>query len=89
MSEIFILLKYFESPFHCIGSSSITMAYVLLFQEDLSGVRSEGASTPTVTQDMSARQRSLLNIVQKEQKKWKGTVQEQRKNIYDRHSMLN
>uniref|UniRef100_A0A2C9KR20 Transmembrane protein 9 n=1 Tax=Biomphalaria glabrata TaxID=6526 RepID=A0A2C9KR20_BIOGL len=58
-------------------------------EEDLSGVRSEGASTPTVTQDMSARQRSLLNIVQKEQKKWKGTVQEQRKNIYDRHSMLN
>ncbi|KAH9505565.1 Transmembrane protein 9 [Bulinus truncatus] len=58
-------------------------------EEDLSGVRSEGATTPTITQDMSARQRSLLNIVQKEQKKWKGTVQEQRKNIYDRHSMLN
>ncbi|XP_059178526.1 putative protein 2 isoform X2 [Physella acuta] len=58
-------------------------------QEDLSGTRPEGATTPTISADMAARQRSLLNIVQKEQKKWKGTVQEQRRNIYDRHSMLN
>ncbi|KAK7107672.1 proton-transporting V-type ATPase complex assembly regulator TMEM9-like isoform X2 [Littorina saxatilis] len=36
-----------------------------------------------------ARQRSLLNRVTDEQKKWKGTVQEQRRNIYDRHTMLN
>lgn len=35
------------------------------------------------------RQRSILNRVSDEQKKWKGTVQEQRRNIYDRHSMLN
>lgn len=59
--------------------------------EDMSGTRSEGPVTPPLgaTSDLSARQRSLLNIVQKEQKKWKGTVQEQRRNIYDRHSMLN
>jgi hypothetical protein len=62
-------------------------------EEDMSGVRPEASTSPTVgatpTADMSARQRSLLNMVQKEQKKWKGTVQEQRRNIYDRHSMLN
>ncbi|CAG5119154.1 unnamed protein product [Candidula unifasciata] len=61
--------------------------------EDMSGVRAEGDASPsagaTPTSELSARQRSLLNIVQKEQKKWKGTVQEQRRNIYDRHSMLN
>lgn len=34
-------------------------------------------------------QRSLLNRVSSEQQKWKGTVQEQRRNIYDNHSMLN
>ncbi|XP_005108681.1 transmembrane protein 9 isoform X2 [Aplysia californica] len=65
-------------------------------EEDMSsGPRTEDAAATTPTgagpspQAMSARQRSLLNMVSKEQKKWKGTVQEQRKNIYDRHSMLN
>ncbi|BFZ10205.1 hypothetical protein BsWGS_13242 [Bradybaena similaris] len=61
--------------------------------EDMSGVRAEGAASPgacaTPTSEMSARQRSLLNMVQKEQNKWRGTVKEQRRNIYDRHSMLN
>ncbi|ESO87238.1 hypothetical protein LOTGIDRAFT_183671 [Lottia gigantea] len=33
--------------------------------------------------------RSIINRVTNEQKKWKGTVQEQRRNIYDRHAMLN
>ncbi|KAK3788223.1 hypothetical protein RRG08_006031 [Elysia crispata] len=58
--------------------------------EDLSSDRSAPSTTPVLgaTSD-AARQRSLINIVQKEQKKWKGTVMEQRKNIYDRHSMLN
>ncbi|KAK7497302.1 hypothetical protein BaRGS_00011346, partial [Batillaria attramentaria] len=36
-----------------------------------------------------ARQRSIINRVTDEQKRWKGTVQEQRRNIYDRHTMLN
>ncbi|KAK3580510.1 hypothetical protein CHS0354_001111 [Potamilus streckersoni] len=35
------------------------------------------------------RQRSIINRVTDEQKKWKGVVQEQRRNIYDKHSMLN
>ncbi|KAL8560130.1 hypothetical protein ACOMHN_021626 [Nucella lapillus] len=34
-------------------------------------------------------QRSLLNRVSNEQQKWKGTVQEQRRNIYHYHNMLN
>ncbi|KAL5010439.1 hypothetical protein ScPMuIL_012744 [Solemya velum] len=35
------------------------------------------------------RQMSIIDHVKDEQKKWKGTVSEQRKNIYDRHAMLN
>ncbi|KAJ8315688.1 hypothetical protein KUTeg_007838 [Tegillarca granosa] len=35
------------------------------------------------------RQRSIVNRVTDEQAKWKDTVSEQRKIIYDRHSMLN
>jgi len=31
----------------------------------------------------------VVNRVKGEQEKWKGTVSEQRKNIYDRHTMLN
>ncbi|GFO14909.1 transmembrane protein 9 [Plakobranchus ocellatus] len=58
--------------------------------EDLSSDRSGASIAPVLgTSSDLARQRSLINIVQKEQKKWKGTVVEQRKNIYDRHSMLN
>ncbi|KAL8579539.1 hypothetical protein ACOMHN_025492 [Nucella lapillus] len=45
-------------------------------------------TTPTAAA-AAARQRSLLNRMTDEQKKWKGTVQEQRRNIYDRHTMLN
>lgn len=58
-------------------------------EEDLSSDRSASSSVPVLGATADARQRSLINIVQKEQKKWKGTVVEQRKNIYDRHSMLN
>lgn len=35
------------------------------------------------------RQNSVINYVSNEQKRWKSTVQEQRKNIYDKHTMLN
>lgn len=53
-----------------------------------------GTSAPPTPPAPSLRahlggQRSILNRVSDEQKKWKGTVQEQRRNIYDRHSMLN
>jgi len=54
--------------------------------DDMSNPSSPVESNPA---NMTARQRSLLGMVTNEQKKWKGTVQEQRKNIYDRHSMLN
>ncbi|XP_076445202.1 proton-transporting V-type ATPase complex assembly regulator TMEM9-like [Babylonia areolata] len=36
-----------------------------------------------------SRQTSLLSRVSSEQQKWKGTVEEQRRNIYHHHSMLN
>ncbi|XP_060588212.1 putative protein 2 isoform X3 [Ruditapes philippinarum] len=36
-----------------------------------------------------ARQKSVINYVSDEQKRWKSTVQEQRRNIYDKHTMLN
>ncbi|XP_060079719.1 proton-transporting V-type ATPase complex assembly regulator TMEM9-like isoform X1 [Ylistrum balloti] len=45
---------------------------------------SQMSSRPEMT-----RQRSIINRVTDEQKKWKGTVQEQRKTIYDRHALLN
>jgi len=32
---------------------------------------------------------SVLNRVGRQQSKWKNQVQEQRRNIYDRHTMLN
>ncbi|XP_053398022.1 proton-transporting V-type ATPase complex assembly regulator TMEM9-like isoform X2 [Mercenaria mercenaria] len=35
------------------------------------------------------RQKSVINYVSDEQKRWKSTVQEQRRNIYDKHTMLN
>lgn len=47
------------------------------------------SSAPVISRMELTRQRSIINRVSDEQKKWKGTVQEQRKNIYDRHSMLN
>ncbi|XP_025099216.1 transmembrane protein 9-like [Pomacea canaliculata] len=58
-------------------------------------VNLEDMSAPRVSQmeaasaAAAARQRSILNRVTDEQKKWKATVQDQRKNIYDRHTMLN
>lgn len=45
----------------------------------------DGAST----RPRLAKQKSVINYVSNEQKRWKSTVQEQRKNIYDKHTMLN
>ncbi|XP_052243946.1 proton-transporting V-type ATPase complex assembly regulator TMEM9-like isoform X2 [Dreissena polymorpha] len=36
-----------------------------------------------------SKQKSVIKYVSDEQQKWKSTVQEQRKNIYDKHTMLN
>ena len=41
------------------------------------------------TRPRTSRQSSVINFVSKEQKRWKSTVQEQRANIYDKHTMLN
>lgn len=46
-------------------------------------------SRPPRSGDVISRVRHEVRRVQGEQRKWKGTVQEQRKNIYDRHTMLN
>ncbi|XP_046553869.1 proton-transporting V-type ATPase complex assembly regulator TMEM9-like isoform X1 [Haliotis rubra] len=56
--------------------------------DDLSMPRMSPLETAAAA-SASTRQRSILNRVSDEQKKWKGTVKEQRKHIYDRHSMLN
>jgi hypothetical protein len=39
--------------------------------------------------DLMSRVRQEVDRVRGEQLRWKGTVQEQRRNIYDRHTMLN
>lgn len=44
----------------------------------------EGGARPRL-----GRQTSVINYVSSEQQRWKSTVKEQRKNIYDKHSMLN
>ncbi|WAR07454.1 Y1161-like protein [Mya arenaria] len=41
------------------------------------------------TRPRLGRQKSVMNYVSDEQRRWKSTVQEQRKNIYDKHTMLN
>lgn len=47
------------------------------------------SATPVVSRAELTRQRSIINRMTDEQKRWKGTVKEQRRNIYDKHSMLN
>ncbi|XP_061167463.1 proton-transporting V-type ATPase complex assembly regulator TMEM9-like isoform X1 [Saccostrea echinata] len=44
---------------------------------------------PTTARRRVDRQRSVINQVTDVQKRWKDTVQEQRKQIYDHHSLLN
>lgn len=58
--------------------------YLFLFctQDDSSGV------TASTSHSMTVRG-SVLNRVGHQQDKWKKQVKEQRKNIYDRHTMLN
>ncbi len=48
------------------------------------GVRARHPGQPILTQV-----RQQVNKAKGEQEKWKGTVQEQRRNVYDRHNMLN
>lgn len=60
---------------------------VLSFQDDQS-VRQVPREEQLARAHLT-RQRSIVNRVTDEQAKWKDTVSEQRKIIYDRHSMLN
>ncbi|XP_045463475.1 uncharacterized protein CG1161 isoform X2 [Harmonia axyridis] len=48
----------------------------------------EEDGTPSTSHDMSVRG-NVLNRVGHQQDKWKRQVREQRRNIYDRHAMLN
>ncbi|KAK3096670.1 hypothetical protein FSP39_002249 [Pinctada imbricata] len=54
-------------------------------------VPSSASATPQRAPMLSdqMRQRSIIDRVSNEQKRWKGTVEEQRKQIYDRHKLLN
>lgn len=49
---------------------------------------SQEDGTPSTSHDMSVRG-NVLNRVGHQQDKWKRQVREQRRNIYDRHAMLN
>jgi len=57
----------------------------LTLQDDSASVA--GGQLPMV--NVSAPRNNVLNRVTNQQDKWKRQVQEQRRNIYDRHSMLN
>ena len=45
--------------------------------------------SPAIQPGMMSRVRHKMRNMAGEQERWKGTVQEQRRNIYDRHNMLN
>lgn len=49
----------------------------------------ESAGAPAGSHQMGMRGSNVLNRVGHQQDKWKKQVKEQRKNIYDRHTMLN
>uniref|UniRef100_A0A182UYU8 TMEM9 family protein n=1 Tax=Anopheles merus TaxID=30066 RepID=A0A182UYU8_ANOME len=51
--------------------------------------RDDTAVTVGNGQDMHVRENNVLNRVGHQQDKWKRQVREQRRNIYDRHTMLN
>lgn len=57
-------------------------------EEDNLASEAQRPSTVRQRPDMG-RQRSVINQVTDVQKRWKDTVQEQRKQIYDNHSLLN
>ncbi|XP_018902287.1 uncharacterized protein CG1161 isoform X2 [Bemisia tabaci] len=50
---------------------------------------SSSSQAPGTSHPMGMRGSNVLNRVGHQQDKWKRQVQEQRKNIYDRHTMLN
>lgn len=50
---------------------------------------SRSDSTAAMTSPGGSSQKNVLNRAVQQQTKWKKQVQEQRKNIYDKHTMLN
>ncbi|CAB0001958.1 unnamed protein product [Nesidiocoris tenuis] len=64
----------------------VVSANAHVFQDDATSVGPSGA--PTSSHQMGIRG-NVLNRVGHQQDKWKRQVREQRKNIYDKHTMLN
>jgi len=58
---------------------------------DTDGITRRRATTPIISPTTSGGPppKNMLNRVGQQQTKWKKQVQEQRKNIYDKHTMLN
>lgn len=77
-----------SSTARCLKFCEIYVCILTIFSY-LQDEHSVTSTAPVISRMELTRQRSIINRVSDEQKKWKGTVQEQRKNIYDRHSMLN
>uniref|UniRef100_A0A182M0Y9 TMEM9 family protein n=1 Tax=Anopheles culicifacies TaxID=139723 RepID=A0A182M0Y9_9DIPT len=59
------------------------------YRNKYSGSFDDTAVTVGNGQDMHVRENNVLNRVGHQQDKWKRQVREQRRNIYDRHTMLN
>uniref|UniRef100_A0A182T1X6 TMEM9 family protein n=1 Tax=Anopheles maculatus TaxID=74869 RepID=A0A182T1X6_9DIPT len=59
------------------------------YRNKFSGSFDDTAVTVSNGQDMHVRENNVLNRVGHQQDKWKRQVREQRRNIYDRHTMLN
>ncbi|XP_064629367.1 proton-transporting V-type ATPase complex assembly regulator TMEM9-like isoform X2 [Lineus longissimus] len=64
------------------------MTYISVSGDDQTVTRST-PSTVTGAVGRSRKASNLVNRVKDTQEKWKGTVKEQRKHIYDTHTMLN
>lgn len=84
-----LLNKRVKGSYQEHTNEEVWFAYVLNFlhsigflQDDTSGV------SASMSHDMTMRG-NVLNRVGHQQDKWKKQVKEQRRNIYDRHTMLN
>lgn len=71
---------------------------IIIFQDEspnhthLPGVASQFSVSAVTSSSIAADSSSSVNVLNRvshHQDKWKRQVQEQRKNIYDRHTMLN
>jgi len=77
---------------HRIHSKHSFHAYIVCFQDTRTVPRhmaEDGVTMSAQPPGVISRVRHKVRTIAGEQEKWKGTVQEQRRNIYDRHNMLN